>query len=104
LVKTISVFDLVGRGYSNDDGYVIQQQIKKEFSSNKKVVVSFLNIDGVTSSFVNTAFIELLNDYNFAYIKQNLSFIDSKKQINGMIKDRFNFEVNRRKNLVKALA
>lgn len=100
MVKTISVFDLVGRGYSNDDGLIIKQAIVNEFEKGNKVIVNFLNVDGVTSSFVNTAFIELLNEFSFDFIRKHLNFSDSRKQINNMIKDRFSFEVTRRKNLI----
>ncbi|MCK2020669.1 STAS-like domain-containing protein [Peribacillus frigoritolerans] len=64
------------------------------------ITISFKNVDGVTSSFINTALIELLDDYDFSVIKKHLNFINSSKQINDIIKSRFSFEVNRRKNLV----
>lgn len=48
----------------------------------------------LNSSFVNSAFIELLNDYIFNFIKNNIRFVDSTKQINDIIKSRFAFEIN----------
>ncbi|MCM3411213.1 STAS-like domain-containing protein [Metabacillus litoralis] len=97
----VRAIDHVERCYSNDDGLVIKLIISNLFERNEKVVFSFQGIDGVTSSFVNTAFIELLHDYSFNFIKENLTFVNSNTQINRMIRDRFNFEVKRRKNMIE---
>nr|WP_236847798.1 hypothetical protein [Brevibacillus laterosporus] len=43
---------------------------------------------------------QLLEDFTFEEIRQNLRFINSTKQINQMIKSRFEFEVNERKKLI----
>lgn len=96
----INISDHVGRCYSNNDGKIIQTILKSHLNKGNTITVSFQNIDGVTSSFVNTAFIELLNDFDFVTVKKSIRFINSTKQINNMIKDRFSFEVTRRKNLV----
>lgn len=96
----INVVDHVNRCYSNADGEIIQQQIRSHFLIGNKVIVSFKGIDSASSSFVNSAFIELLDDYSFDFIRSNLGFADSSKQINEMIKRRFDFEVNHRKNLM----
>ncbi|WLR54276.1 STAS-like domain-containing protein [Mesobacillus subterraneus] len=96
---TIRIKDHVGRCYSNHDGKIIQAVLKKNLQSGKTIIVSFNDIGGVTSSFVNTAFIELLNEYDFSYIKKSIRFVNSTKQINDMIKSRFAFETQRRRNL-----
>lgn len=96
----IYVKDQVGRCYSNEDGLVINKIIQSYMVKNEIITISFKGIDGVTSSFVNTAFIELLNVYDFDKIKKLIRFVDTNSQINSMIKDRFIFEVNRRNNLV----
>jgi|SRR5690606_243162 len=96
----IKICDHVGRCYSNEDGKVIRDLLVGYLNKGTSLTVSFKNIDGVTSSFVNTAFIELLDDFDFDVIKRSLKFVDSNKQINDMIKSRFSFEVNRRKNLM----
>jgi hypothetical protein len=93
----ISVKDYVDQVYSNDDGMVIYNELKKELAKANKITVSFKEISAINSSFVNSAFLELLNDYDFQFIKDNLRFVDSTKQINDIIKSRFSFEVNGRK-------
>ncbi|WP_273128927.1 STAS-like domain-containing protein [Bacillus weihaiensis] len=96
LVK-IRVKDLVDTVYSNDDGKVVYSEVKKQLQENNKVAVSFDTIGALNTSFVNSAFIELLKDYDFNYIKNHIQFIDSTNQINQMIKSRFSFEVNNTK-------
>lgn len=92
----ISVKDYVDQVYSNDDGTVIYNALKRELGNSNKIQVSFKDISALNSSFVNSAFIELLNDYDFQFIKQNLRFVDSTRQINDIIKTRFSFEVHDR--------
>lgn len=96
----IRVLDHVNHCYSNDDGQVIQSVLRESFDKGEAVVLSFSGVDSASSSFLNTAFIELLNDYSFNFIKSKLSFADTTRTINESIKRRFQFEVNERKNLV----
>lgn len=91
----INIKDHVERCYSNEDGKIILDLIKKSFEDGETATLSFAGINSVTSSFTNTAFIELLKEYEFNYIKKNLRFIDSNKLINDMIKSRFTFESER---------
>jgi hypothetical protein len=60
------------------------------------VTVSFEGFDSVTSSFVNSAFIALLDSLDFDQVRARLQFADSKRQINEMIRSRFAFEVSER--------
>jgi len=68
----IRVLDHVRHCYSNADGLVIQAVIKQQFDLGNKVVLSFEGVDSVSSSFINSAFIELLDFYDFEFIKKNL--------------------------------
>ena len=96
----IKIKDHIERCYSNADGLVIYNIIEDYIRSNFPLTVSFQGIDSVTSSFVNSAFIELLNHFSFGHVKSYLRFVDSTSQINEMIKRRFDYEVNERKNLM----
>lgn len=93
----LRIKDLVDQVYSNADGMIVYNELKEQFGSSNQVTVSFDEIGALNSSFVNSAFIELLKDYDFKYIKNNLRFVDSTKQINDMIKSRFAFEINKAK-------
>lgn len=98
----IKVLDHVERCYSNADGEVIFALIQPSFSQGDQVTISFAGVDSVPSSFVNSAFIPLLEKHSFDFIRNNLRFINSTKQINEMIKKRFDFEVNDRHKLQMA--
>ncbi|MED3986293.1 STAS-like domain-containing protein [Peribacillus simplex] len=91
----IKIKDLVGRCYSNEDGKIIFDVLNSALNNEKMIILSFKDVDSITSSFTNTAFIELLHEFDYDFIKKNLRIVDSNKYINGMIKDRFTFEVNR---------
>jgi len=95
---TIEITKVIDRHLTNDDGDVIFNKIMENFEEDNHVTVSFKGISGINSSFVNSAFIQLLDEYDFKYIKENLSFIDSNRQINNLIKNRFSFEANRTVN------
>lgn len=96
----LKVLDHVERCYSNNDGKIIQTLIKSAFRNDEKITLSFKGVDGVTSSFVNTALIDLLEEFSFDFIKNHLAFSDTNSQINKLINDRFKFEVKKRKSLV----
>lgn len=98
----IKLVNHIERCYSNEDGKIIKDIITSHLRRNEQIIVSFEGIKGATSSFVNTAFIELLNEFDFEMIKRSLKFINTTKQINTMIKDRFSFEVKKRQNLINA--
>ncbi|MEK4758950.1 STAS-like domain-containing protein [Viridibacillus sp. FSL E2-0187] len=94
MVITVSVLDYVDSCYSNDDGAVVFEIIDSLLNKKNKVIVSFEGINSITSSFTNTAFVELIKKYDMDFVKQNLSFVKSNKAINQMIKSRFDFFSN----------
>ncbi|PAE17307.1 hypothetical protein CHH91_04695 [Virgibacillus sp. 7505] len=96
----LKILDHVERCYSNEDGTVILNKLSEQLRRGENVELSFDKVDTVTSSFVNSALIELLEEYSFDQIKRNLKFVDTNSVINDMIKRRFFFEVKERKNLV----
>lgn len=77
---------------TNDDGDILFETIKKYFDNGKSVDISFEGVHGLNTSFVNSAFIQLLEIYSFDFIKKNLHFSESNKQINNLILSRFKFE------------
>lgn len=96
----LKVIDYVNQCYSNEDGDIVRGVILQNFENGEKTVVSFEGVYSASSSFINSAFIELLETHNFNFIKENLTFIKSSKTINETIKRRFMFEVNERKNMI----
>lgn len=92
---TINIKDHVDRAYNGDDGAVINKILLEKMNEGEKVTLSFKGIDSVSSSFVNTALIVLLNHFTFEQIKNSVRFTSTNEQINDMIRSRFYFEVNR---------
>lgn len=96
MVVTLSVKNMIS-DFSNNNasGQVLFTSIKDHLDGQESVLVSFEGISELSSSFINSAFVELLSFYDFNYIKENLKFEHTTKQINKLIKERFQFELNR---------
>lgn len=92
----VRALDLVSRCYSNDDGHKLYIVVVERLRRNEKITISFEGVDSLPSSFVNSAFIALLDDFSFDFIKSHLTFVRTTPQINEMIRNRFAFETQRR--------
>jgi hypothetical protein len=92
----IRALDIVTQCYSQEDGHKVYKAIAPLLSKGERIELSFEGVDVVPSSFVNTALIRLLDIVSFDRIRSNLRFVNTTKQINEMIKMRFDFEINKR--------
>lgn len=92
----IRVLDFVDRCYNTEDGQIIHDVIVDKLGEDAVLTVSMEGVDWVPSSFVNSAFITLLDMLAFSDIKKRLKFVNTTSQINEMIRTRFNFEANKR--------
>lgn len=91
---TVKAKDVGGCCYTNADGVAVYCAIANGFGRGRRVVVDFTAVDCVSSSFVNSAFVRAAEEYGLEYVKDNLSFVNSKKSINKMIKWQITQEVN----------
>lgn len=92
----IRILDHIQQCYTNDDGDVIFQIINQAMVGGAdRVQLSFDGVESIPTSFVNSAFIPLLDTFSFDAIKKRLTFVDSTRQINQMIRDRFTFEAQK---------
>lgn len=98
----IRTLDYVDQCYTQEDGQKIFSAILPFLKNKQSVELSFDGVEFVPSSFVNTALIALLDKFPFEVIKECLTFTNTTKQINDMIKNRFNFELNHRHHLESA--
>lgn len=102
----IKIVDVLNSYYTNDDGDKLFDLIINNLNGDNSVEISFEGIDSVNSSFVNSAFIRLLDLYTFDEVRKKLSFTNTNKQINLLILNRFKFEVEKKQidstNFVKA--
>lgn len=78
--------------FTNQEGDVIYGLIEEPILRGENVTISFKGITSVSSSFLNSAFMPLLEVTTYDQIKKCLSIIDSNKFINGMILKRFKQE------------
>jgi len=74
----INIINVVGNAFcvEADDGQKVFELIVKAFRENKKVVLSFLNVQMLTTAFLNTAIGQLYKDFSEDHIKANLSVKD----------------------------
>jgi hypothetical protein len=92
---TIRPLEHVPHCYTSNDGAVIGGMILQALDAGEDVTVSFEGVDSVPSSFVNSAFLDLLDHYDYETLKQRLKITHSTRQINHMIKSRFESAIRR---------
>lgn len=75
---TINIVNTIGDvyGVEAEDGQKVYELLKKAIDGGHKVVLSFLNIEMLTTAFLNTAIGQLYKDYSEEQIKQHLQVTD----------------------------
>lgn len=84
----IRVASLVTSCDSNDQGDIIRRVILRSLNDQRHIELDFSGIPNVTSSFVNSAFVELLPHHDFEAIKNRVKIRRVNRQIGNMIKTR----------------
>jgi len=88
----LKINNFVNRCYDNNDGIIIYKQlvhlIKEAQITKEKVKISFQGFDFVTTSFINSAFVQLLEKFDIDDIINYTTIIDSNVSINYAIKNR----------------
>lgn len=71
---TLNIVNTIGDvfGVEAEDGEKVFQVIVKTFKENKKVVLSFQNIEMLTTAFLNTAVGQLYKDFSEDFIRDHL--------------------------------
>jgi len=71
---TINIVNTVGNSFcvEAEDGQRVYELIKKVFLEKRKVTLSFLNVEMLTTAFLNTAIGQLYRDFSEELIKENL--------------------------------
>jgi hypothetical protein len=72
---TISIVNTVGSSFcvEAEDGQKVFELIKKALGEKKKISLSFLNVEMLTTAFLNTAIGQLYNVFSEEEIKSSLS-------------------------------
>lgn len=74
---------------TNEQGDMVRHEILKHLKRKEKVTLDFSGITNVTSSFVNSALISLMPEYDVSTIKERITITCANRQIGTMITDRF---------------
>lgn len=71
---TINIVNTVGDSFciEAEDGQKVYELIKKALLENRKVTLSFLNVEMLTTAFLNTAVGQLYRDFSEELIKDSL--------------------------------
>lgn len=74
----IRVYEVVGNGLcvASEDGQRLHDQIARTLREGKKIQISFLNVEMMTSAFLNAAIGQLYGEFPEAQIKAKLSVTD----------------------------
>ena len=72
---TINIVNTVGDSFcvEAEDGQKVFELIKKALSEKRSVTLSFLNVEMLTTAFLNTAVGQLYRDFSEEFIKERLS-------------------------------
>jgi hypothetical protein len=76
--STISIVNTVGDVYcvEAEEGQKVFELIKKALDESRSVTLSFLNVQMLTTAFLNTAIGQLYKDFSEEIIKQNIKVVD----------------------------
>ncbi|HGJ66422.1 TPA: DUF4325 domain-containing protein [bacterium] len=78
---SLRVYEIVGNEFcvASDDGQKVFDQIAKALREDKKIKLSFANIESLTSAFLNTAIGQLYGSFQNDQIKNNLEISDMEQ-------------------------
>lgn len=94
----ISIKALVVGCDTSAQGAIVYDQLVKAMRKSDAVALDFDGILNITTSFANTAFVPLLDEFSFDEIKARLVVRNANRQIANMLRDRMSKE-NARKSL-----
>jgi hypothetical protein len=84
----MSVYEIVGNGLcvASDDGQKVHDKIAAVIREGGKVDLSFLNIESLTSAFLNAAIGQLYGEFSEEQIRDNLSVKDMAQEDLALLK------------------
>jgi hypothetical protein len=87
----IRLLDHVETCSTYSDGEVIYALIAPKILNGENVTLSFEGVSAVPSAFINAAIVRLAESASLDEVRQHLKIEDSTRQINELIKNRFDF-------------
>ena len=95
---TIRIRDHLARASTNGDGDVVYNLVRNALLAGGRVAVSFDGIFSVPTAFVNSAFVQLLDDVSFDDLQARVRFLDSTRSINDLLRSRLRFAAEQKAN------
>jgi len=85
---TIGVYGIVGSSFciGADDGDLVFQSIQKALKESKSIVLSFQNVEMITSAFLNSAIGQLYREFSEETIKKHLTVEKLSKEDVSLLK------------------
>ena len=84
----MSVKNLVSGCDTNDQGNTVYRYVAMCLREKKSVSLDFSGVSNVTSSFVNSSFVQLVDDFGYDNVRALLVLKSVNSQIGNMLKDR----------------
>jgi hypothetical protein len=84
----MKVQNLVDGCDTNDQGAVVYKFVATCLRKNSAVTLDFSGVSNVTSSFVNSSFVQLVDDFGFNSVKSLLVLKGVNSQIGRLLRDR----------------
>lgn len=84
----MNVKKLVSGCDTNDQGNVVYKYVALNLRENKSVSLDFSGVSNVTSSFVNSSFVQLVDDFGYDTVRTLIALKGVNSQIANMLKDR----------------
>lgn len=91
----VLIAKVTGACDTSNQGRILHTCLLDALQAKQIITLDFQGISGVTSSFVNTAFIPLLDHMSFDQIKARLRILNANRQIANMIRDRMSIQSQR---------
>jgi hypothetical protein len=84
----IMVFEVAGSSIcvSSDDGQIVHDRIAAALREGKKVKLSFMNVESLTSAFLNAAIGQLYGEFSEEVIRGGLSVTEMAQNDMGLLK------------------
>lgn len=87
----VKLLDHVKTCSTYSDGEVIYSLIAPKIINGEDVTLSFAGVSAVPSAFINAAIVRLVESTSLDKVRQHLKIQDSTRQINELIRSRFDF-------------
>ena len=92
----ILISEIVSSCDSNEQGDEVRKAILRALEAESSVFLDFSGVTNVTSSFVNSALLDLSPELDLQTIKSRVQICRVNRQIGTMIKDRFGSQERQR--------